>query len=90
MSTPQYLQKDNIPAAGGFVNGALWMDIKRCLIERRPEAATTADTPDMAAAKGHQRRGFELCIEAIEAMPFEAPGEATNPFERPAVQTTED
>lgn len=90
MSTPQYLQKDNVPAAGSFVSGALWMDLKRALLERRPEAATTSDNPDTAAAKGHQRRGYELCIEAIEAIPFETPTENANPFERPAVQATED
>lgn len=90
MSTPQYLQKDNIAAAGGFVSGALWQDFKRALMERRPEAATTNDTPDAAAAKGHQRRGFELCLEAIEAMPFETPVSADSPFERPAVQDTAD
>ncbi len=90
MSTPQYLQKDNIQAAGNFVSGVLWQDFKRALIERRPEAGNTNDSPDTAAAKGHQRRGFELCIEAIEALPFDAPESMSNPFERPAVQETAD
>ncbi len=90
MSTPQFLQKDNIAPAGAFVSGALWLDFKRALMERRPEAAVTNDTPDTAAAKGHQRRGFELCLEAIEAMPFEVPETPANAFDRPAVQDTTD
>lgn len=90
MSTPQFLQKDNVAAAGGFVSGALWQDFKRALMERRPEAATTSDGPDTAAAKGHQRRGWELCMEAIEALPFEVPVENANAFDRPAVQDTKD
>ena len=90
MSTPQFLQKDNIQAAGSFVSGVLWQDFKRALMERRPEAATTSDSADTAAAKGHQRTGYEKCIEAIEALPFDAPDAPVNPFERPAVSETAD
>lgn len=90
MSTPQFLQKDNIQAAGNFVSGVLWQDFKRALLERRPEAAVTNDTPDTAAAKGHQRRGYELCIEAIEALPFEVPESTASVFDRPAVTDTTD
>lgn len=90
MATPQFLQKANVEPAGNFVSGALWQDFKRALNERRPEAATTNDNPDTAAAKGHQRRGYELCIEAIEAMPFETPTEVASPFQRPAIEDTAD
>lgn len=90
MSTPQFLQKENIQAAGLFVSGVLWQDFKRALMERRPEAAHVSDTPDVAAAKGHQRIGFEQCMALIEALPFEVPTEANNPFDRPAVQNTAD
>jgi len=90
MSTPQFLQKPNVEPAGSFVSGALWLDMKRALMERRPEAATTNDIPYVAAAKGHQRRGFELCIEAIESMPFEVAETAKSVFDRPAVTETAD
>jgi len=90
MSQPQFLQKENIQAAGNFVSGALWQDFKRALLERRPEAAVTNDNPDTAAAKGHQRRGFELCLEAIETLPFDQAEAPSNPFDRPAIQDSSD
>ncbi len=90
MSTPQFLQKDNIPAAGNFVSGALWQDIKRVLMERRPEAPHVNDGADTAAAKGFQRKGYELCIEAMEAIPFEVPESTAQPFDRPAITETAD
>lgn len=85
-----FLHKDNTPLAAGFIHGPTWLDIKRCLIDRQPPAAEVTDDPNVAAAKSHQRSGFEKCIQAIEALPFENPGEASNPFDRPAITETAD
>lgn len=87
---PPYLQKANVEPAGNLVNGALWLDIKRCLMERGPESLLVTDTPDVAAAKAHQRQGYEKCIKEIEALPYDAPAQPDNPFQRPAVQETAD
>lgn len=89
-STSPYIQKENVTAAASHVNGALWADFKRCLMQRRPAAPDINDTAEVSAAKGHQRTGFEKCIEEIEALPFETPQEIVNPMDRPAIQETID
>ncbi len=85
-----YLQPSNQKAAGDFLNGTLWQDIKRCLLARRPPEADVTDDIHVAAAKGHKRAGFEKAIEQIEKIPFEFDKEQANPFSRPAVAFTED
>ncbi len=82
--------KDNQIHAVGFVTGPLWADFKRCLMERRPESPLTSDKPRTAAAKSHERAGFEKCIAEIEAIPFEVNITETGPFDRPAVTETAD
>jgi len=89
-STQPYIQKENINAAANFVGGPLWADFKRCLLQRKPESPAIGDEPNTAAAKGHQRTGFEKCIEEMERLPFEAPQEIVNPMDRPAIQETAD
>lgn len=90
MSSTRYLQKENITAAGMLVTGPLWQDIKRCLMERRPEAATTSDDPNTASAKGHQRNGFEKAIAEIEELPYDIAAEVNNPLDRPSITETAD
>lgn len=90
MPKSSFLVKDHLAPAGTFINSPLWADFKRVLSERRPPAAETTDSPDTAAAKGHQRTGFEGCIEEIEALPFEVPEEVVNPMDRPAVNNVTD
>jgi len=85
-----YLQPTNQKAAGEFLHGVLWADLKRCLLARRPPKPDAKDDIHIAAAKGHARAGFESAIEAIETLPFEYAVEPTNPFSRPAVAITED
>jgi len=85
-----YLQKSNQKAAGEFLNGVLWADFKRCLLARRPPMPDAKDPSHIAAARGHQRAGFEQAIEAIEKLPFEFSEEPVSPFARPAVAITAD
>lgn len=85
-----YLRKENLEAAASFLNSPLWTDIKRCLLERRPDAPATIDAVHVAAAKGFERRGFEIAMEELEKLPFELPPERNDPFNRPAVTQTED
>lgn len=85
-----YLQKTNQKAAADLLNGMVWQDIKRCLLDRRPPAPDAKDPSHIAAARGHQRAGFEAAIEAIEKLPFEFNEEPQSPFARPAVSITAD
>lgn len=85
-----HLQPTNQKAAGEFLHGILWADLKRCLLARRPVKPDAKDDIHVAAAKGHARAGFESAIEAIETLPFEFPAEQASPFARPAVAITED
>lgn len=90
MPSSRYLPKENIIAAGLFVNGPVWQSIKSCLIERRPPAADVADSPDVAAAKGHARNGFEKALSEIEELPFDFAPEVNNPLDRPSITETAD
>ena len=85
-----YLNNANKKAAGDFLNGVLWKDLKRCLEERRPPHPDAKDDIHVAAAKGHKRAGFEEAVAAIEKLPFEYSQDQENPFSRPAVSITED
>lgn len=85
-----YLRKENQKAALEFLNSPLWTDIKRCLLERRPEPPVPADPIHTAAAKGFERKGYENVISDIEKLPFEIPVEVQSPFDRPAITETQD
>lgn len=85
-----YLRNENLEAAASFLNSPLWSDIKRCLLERRPEAPVAIDAVHTAAAKGFERKGFELALEELEKLPFDKPAERIDPFHRPAVLNTQD
>lgn len=85
-----YLRKENLEAAASFLNSPLWTDIKRCLLERRPDAPLAVDAVHTAAAKGFERKGYEGAIAEIEKLPFEGPAERADPFNRPAITETED
>lgn len=85
-----YLRKENLEPAASFLNSPLWTDIKRCLLQRRPDSPVSADQPHVAAAKGFERKGFEEAISALEALPFDAPTERIDPFDRPAILETKD
>ena len=85
-----YLLEPNLSPAANFINSPLWADIKRCLAEREPEAPVSNDPIHTAAAKGFERKGFELAIAEIEKLPFEKPTTRTDPFARPAVTAIED
>lgn len=85
-----FLQKDNVNPAAVFVGGPLWADIKRCLLQRKPASPLVNDSADIAAAKGHQRTGFEKAIEELEGLPFEVQTQIMNPMDRPAIQDITD
>ena len=85
-----YLRKENQEPALNLLNSPLWTDIKRCLLERRPDAPIPADPVHTAAAKGFERKGYENAIADIEKLPFEFPAESPSPFNRPAITATED
>lgn len=85
-----YLRKENLEAAATFLNSPLWTDIKRCLLERRPEAPLAIDAVHVAAAKGFERKGYEQALLDIEKLPFDLPTERVDPFSRPAVLETAD
>lgn len=85
-----YLKPANQKPAGDLLNGVLWADMKRCLMDRRPHPPEANDEPHIAAAKGHKRAGFEAAIDVIEKLPFEFNPDQKDPFSRPAVRITED
>lgn len=85
-----YLRRENQEAVLNFLNSPLWTDIKRCLLDRRPEPPIPADAVHTAAAKGFERKGYEAAISDIEKLPFEVPSEIQSPFNRPAVIETQD
>jgi hypothetical protein len=85
-----YLHKDNLANAAALINSPLWNDIKRCLMDRRPDAAVAHDEVHTAAAKGFERKGFELAIVEIEKLPFDTPTVRVDPFDRPAITSTQD
>lgn len=85
-----YLRKENQEPAVNLLNSPLWADIKRCLLERRPEPPVPADAVHTAAAKGFERKGYEQAIQDIEKLPFDLPAEVQSPFNRPAITETED
>lgn len=86
-----YLNPVHAKAASELLNSPLWADIKRCLMDRRPDAPEPIDKLRTMAAKGFERKGFELAIQEFEKLPYEVPpvGE-TAPFDRPAVMETAD
>lgn len=74
-----------------FIRSPLWFAVRKlCLDERMPETPDVKDPSHVAAAKGHQRAGFEAAFAAIEALPFEKDDTPKGPFDRPAVMITED
>ena len=85
-----YLRKENTEPAANLLNTPLWADIKKCLLERRPESPDSADAVHVAAAKGFSRKGFELALEELEKLPFDRPVERIDPFNRPSVLETID
>ena len=85
-----YLRKELLIPAAEFLNSPLWQDIKKCLLDRRPDSPVSADQPHVAAAKGFERKGFEEAISALEALPFDAAPERVDPFNRPAILETKD
>jgi hypothetical protein len=85
-----YLRRENQEAVLNFLNSPLWTDIKRCLLDRRPEPPIPADAVHTAAAKGFERKGYEMAISDIEKLPFEVPSEVQSPFNRPAIIETQD
>lgn len=85
-----YLRKENLKASAEFLNSPLWADIKKCLLERRPEPPLAVDAPHTAAAKGFERKGYEQAIADIEKLPFDLPEEKQDPFNRLAITVTED
>jgi hypothetical protein len=85
-----YLLPHNRKGAGEFLNSPLWSDLKKCLLARRPLAADAGDETHVAAAKGHQRNGYEKCIDEMEKLAFEFPAEDVDPFKRPALTITQD
>lgn len=85
MASP-YLSQGNHKLVAAFLLSPLWVDIKSCLLERRPPAAIATDDIHVAAAKGHIRNGFELTIAELEKLPLEHDTSAIpSPFERPAL-----
>lgn len=90
MLDEQYLSPDEQKAAANFLNGPTWQTMKRVLLLRRPPMPDAGDPSHVAAAKGHQRAGYEMCIEAFETAPFDTKPDPEAPFRIPAVAITED
>lgn len=86
----KFLNPVNQKAAAAFINSQLWIDIRRALIARRPEAADVKDESHIAAAKGHKRAAWDELISTFEKMPFEVDEAVQDPFARPAVMHTAD
>lgn len=82
-----YITEANRAAAGNFINGSLWPDIRRALWNRRPEVADPKDPSHIAAAKGHRRAAYEQCIADLEKLPFDVEVPIKNPFDNPALIT---
>lgn len=83
----QYILDANRAALGNLVNGPLWADAERALLNRRPEVPDPKDPSHIAAAKGHRRAGYEQCLADIKKLPFDAESTAKSPFESPALDT---
>lgn len=85
-----YIHEGNRKAAAEFVSGPLWAEFKRCLGQRAPLKPDVTDPSHVAAAKGHQKTGYDKAIEEIEKIPFEFEEKGADPMQRPAVTITED
>jgi hypothetical protein len=85
-----YLRKEHLEPALNLINSPLWADIRRCLLERRPDAPVAADPIHTAAAKGFERKGYEQAMLDVEKLPFELPVDRADPFNRPAITETSD
>lgn len=73
--------------AGDFVNSPTWHEVRRALMNRRPEVPDAKDPSHVAAAKGHRRAGYEQAITDIEKLPFETEPVVQDPFKSPALFT---
>lgn len=60
------LQQEYVQQAFDLFRSALWADVCRVANENKPRAATIGDTQEVAAAKGHQRAGWEAAIESLQ------------------------
>ena len=84
----QYLSPGNHKLVATFLASPLYLDVKSCLLARRPAAAAATDEIHVAAAKGHIRAGFEAMIAELEKLPLESdPAGVPDPFQRPALDT---
>lgn len=68
-----FMHPDNVMAAGSFVNGPIWRDMRRALMARHTEWPNVQDEPHVAAAKGFQMKAFTLMLDSIEKLPFDQP-----------------
>ena len=82
-----YLKAENLQAAAAFVNSPLWADFKQALMGRRSPAPEPENEIHTQAAKGMERKGFELAIEWVERLPREIEEKPANPYDRPAMDT---
>lgn len=80
-----YINPANQKAAGEFVNGFLWAEFKRALLNRRPPAPEPKDPSHVSAGRGLVRSGYEQCLAEIEKLPFEVEQVAQDPFKTPAL-----
>lgn len=82
----QYLAPGNHKLLAAFLLSPLWIDVKSCLMERRPPAAAATDDIHVQAAKGNIRWGAEQMIAELEKLPLEHDQSAApDPFQRPAL-----
>jgi hypothetical protein len=85
-----YLLPTNQKVLAELLHSTLWLDVERCLMARRPPAAEAKAPSHEAAACGHQRAGFEKCLEELRKLPIEEAPVVENPFEKSFITDTKD
>lgn len=84
----RYLHPTNLAAAGMFVQGEIWRDLKRVLLARCPPSADVTDEIHVAAAKGFKATAWVELIALIERLPFDQPpGPTPSPIPEPLLHT---
>lgn len=84
-----YLQESNLKPAAEIVVGAVFQDMTRAAMDRRPPEADPEDQPHVAAAKGFTRKGYELALETLRKLPFD-PKPAAQPVIPETITDTRD
>ena len=82
-----YLLPSNQKLLAELLASTLWQDVERCMRERYPEQPDPKDPSHIAAAKGHQRAGYDRYADELKKLPTDVETTAQNPFDSPAFDT---